>query len=443
MTAILQMADPREAAERICETLVNAGHRALFAGGCVRDELLGRTPKDYDVATSAHPDEVEKLFERVVGVGTAFGVQVVLMPEGAFEVATFRSEGPYLDGRRPSKVEFRDEEEDALRRDFTINALFMDPATDEVLDYVGGRDDLALRVVRAVGDPHERFQEDHLRLLRAVRIAAQLDFVLDEKTLEAVKTHAGLIRKTSSERVRDEILRILTQNHAHRGFEMLDETGLLRHVLPEIADMKGVEQPPEYHPEGDVFTHTLKLLGHLRGPSPTLAMAALLHDVGKPRTQTFEDRIRFNRHEKVGADIAKEICERLRMSTRDTARIEWIVGQHMRVSTVKEMRESKLKRLVREEGFSELLELFRIDCLSSHDRLDTYEWLRDYAENLSPEEAKPPPLLRGHDLIEMGYKPGPEFSKILTAVEDKQLEGELTSPEQAREYVRATWPLDT
>ncbi|MDK1021500.1 MAG: CCA tRNA nucleotidyltransferase [Candidatus Hydrogenedentes bacterium] len=437
------MDDPRKAAERICETLRNAGHRALFAGGCVRDELLGRAPKDYDVATSAHPDEVERLFERVVSVGAAFGVQVVLMPEDQCEVATFRSEGPYLDGRHPASVEFHDEKQDALRRDFTINALFLDPETGEVLDYVGGREDLARRVVRAVGDPHKRFQEDHLRLLRAVRIAAQLDFALDEATLEAVKTHAGLIAKTSSERIRDEILRILTQNHAHRGFEMLDETGLLRHVLPEIADMKGVEQPPEYHPEGDVFVHTLKILERLRDPSPALAMAALLHDVGKPRTQTFADRIRFDRHEKVGADIAKDICERLRMSTHDIARIEWIVGQHMRVSTVKEMRESKLKRLIREEGFAELLELFRIDCLSSHNRLDTYEWLRDYAENLSPEEVKPPVLLSGHDLIEMGYRPGPDFAKILTAVEDKQLEGELSSPEQARDYVRTTWPLET
>ncbi len=436
------MDDARKGAERICETLRNAGHRALFAGGCVRDQLLGRTPKDYDVATSAHPDEVKRLFDRVVSVGAAFGVQVVLMPEGQYEVATFRSEGPYLDGRRPASVEFRDEKQDAVRRDFTINALFLDPETGEVLDYVGGREDLARRVVRAVGDPHERFREDHLRLLRAVRIAAQLDFALDEATLEAVRQHAGLIVKTSAERVREEILRILTQDHARRGFELLDEAGLLRHVLPEVADMKGVEQPAEYHPEGDVFVHTLKLLEHLRDPSPTLAMAALLHDVGKPRTQVFADRIRFNRHEKVGADIAKDICGRLRMSTHDTERIEWIVGQHMRVARTTEMRESKLKRLIREEGFPELLELFRIDCLASHNRLDTYEWLRDYAADLSPEEVKPRPLLRGHDLIEMGYRPGPEFSEILTAVEDKQLEGELSSPQQARDYVRATWPLD-
>jgi len=437
-----QMAKIREAATRICETLAKAGHRALFAGGCVRDELLGRVPKDFDVATSARPDEVAKLFDRVVSVGAAFGVQVVVTPEGEFEVATFRREGPYEDGRRPTQVEFTDEEVDARRRDFTVNALFMDPATGEILDYVGGRKDLERRVIRAVGDPHERFQEDHLRLLRAVRIAAQLDFALDEATLEAVKTHASLITKTSSERIRDEILRILTQNHAQRGFEMLDEAGLLEHVLPEIAAMKGVEQPPEFHPEGDVFVHTLMLLEQLRDPSPTLAMAALLHDVGKPETQTFEDRIRFNQHEKLGAEMSKDICERLRMSTHDTARIEWLVGQHMRVATAKEMRESKLKRLVREEGFSELLELFRIDCLSSHNRLDTYEWLREYSENLSPEEAKPEPLLRGTDLIEMGYKPGPRFSEILTTVEDKQLEGELSSADEAREYVGATWPLE-
>ena len=430
----------RKAAEEICERLRQHGHRALLAGGCVRDELLDRTPKDFDVATSATPDEVEALFDRVVTVGAAFGVQIVLLPSGECEVATFRREGPYLDGRRPSTVEPSDEEEDALRRDFTVNALFSDPESGEVLDYVDGREDIERRVIRAVGDPEKRFAEDHLRLLRAVRIAAQVDFDIEEATFQAIQKHAGLIVKTSSERIRDELLRILTQNHARRGFELLEETGLLKHVLPEIAAMRGVEQPPEFHPEGDVLTHTLMLLEQLDAPSPTLAMAALLHDVGKPVTQTFEDRIRFNHHERIGAEMADAICGRLHLSNADTARVTWLVGQHMRVSAAPEMRESKRKRLVREDGFPELLELFRIDCISSHNKLDTYEWLRDYAENLSPEEIKPEPLITGTDLIEMGYPPGPKFAEILTAVEDKQLEGDLDSAKSARAYVEATWP---
>lgn len=434
------MSAARDAALSVCRTLHNAGHRALFAGGCVRDELLGKHPSDYDVATSATPDEVEKLFKRVVTVGKAFGVQVVLIGDVQIEVATFRWDGPYLDGRRPVSVEFRDEQQDALRRDFTVNALFYDPATQEVLDYVGGREDLVKQVVRAVGVAYDRFMEDHLRLLRCVRFAAQLDFKIDPATFAAVKELAHLIKKTSPERVRDELLRILTQPHAHRGFMLLDEAGLLPHILPEISAMKGVEQPPEYHPEGDVFVHTMKMLEMLERPSPTLALGVLLHDVGKPRTQTFEDRIRFNGHEKVGADMTAEICQRLRLSNDDAERVTWLVGQHMRVSAVKDMRESKLKRLIREDGFPELLELFRIDCASSHRRMDTYEWLRDRAASLPPEAVRPTPLLTGNDLIALGYTPGPQFTEILRTIEDLQLEGALASRDAAIEHVRNTWP---
>ncbi len=434
------MSAARDAALTVCRTLQGAGHRALFAGGCVRDELLGLHPKDYDVATSARPDDVEKLFKRVITVGKAFGVQIVLIDDVQIEVATFRWDGPYLDGRRPVSIEFRDEQQDALRRDFTVNALFFDPSTQEVLDYAGGREDLVKQVIRAVGVAYDRFMEDHLRLLRCVRFAAQLDFSIDPATFAALKELAHLIKKTSPERVRDELLRILTQRHAHRGFMLLDESGLLPHLLPEISAMKGVEQPPEYHPEGDVFVHTMKMLEMLERPSPTLALSVLLHDVGKPRTQTFEDRIRFNGHEKVGADMTAEICQRLRLSNADAERVTWLVGQHMRVSTVKEMRESKLKRLIREEGFSELLELFRIDCASSHRRMDTYEWLRERAASLPPEQIRPTPLLTGDDLIGLGYAPGPRFSEILRAVEDLQLEGTLTSRDAAIAHVRKTWP---
>jgi len=430
----------RDAALAVCRTLHGAGHRALFAGGCVRDELLGLHPKDYDVATSATPDEVEKLFKRVITVGKAFGVQMVMIGDVQVEVATFRWDGPYLDGRRPVSVEFRDEQQDALRRDFTVNALFFDPITEEVLDYAGGREDLVRQVVRAVGVAYDRFMEDHLRLLRCVRFAAQLDFKIDPATFTAVKELAHLIKKTSPERVRDELLRILTQPHAHRGFMLLDESGLLPHLLPEISAMKGVEQPPEYHPEGDVFVHTMKMLEMLDGPTATLALGVLLHDVGKPRTQTFEDRIRFNGHEKVGAEMTAEICARLRLSNAETERVTWLVGQHMRVSAVKEMRESKLKRLIREDGFSELLELFRIDCASSHRRMDTYEWLRDRAASLPPEAVRPTPLLTGDDLIALGYKPGPQFTEILRTLEDLQLEGALASRDTAIAHVYKAWP---
>jgi poly(A) polymerase len=337
------------------------------------------------------------------------------------------------------KVEFRDEQQDALRRDFTVNALFFDPIHEEVLDYVGGREDVAAERIRAVGDPVARFEEDHLRLLRCVRLAAQLDFQIEPDTFGAVKELAYLIKKTSPERVRAELLRILTQPHAHRGVQLLDESGLLPHILPEIAAMKGVEQPPEYHPEGDVFIHTLKMLELLESPSPTLALGVLLHDVGKPQTQTFADRIRFHGHEKVGAEMAAEICERLRLSNADADRVTWLVGQHMRVSAAKEMRESKLKRLVREEGFPELLELFRLDCASSHGRMDTYEWLRDRADSLGPEQIRPDPLLTGDDLIALGYKPGPTFSEILRTVEDLQLDGTITTADEATEFVQKTW----
>lgn len=434
------MDERREAAEQICETLTDAGHRALLAGGCVRDMLLDVPPKDYDIATSARPEQVERLFERCIGVGASFGVEVVVAPEGRFEVATFRRDGPYRDGRRPSQVEFVDEREDALRRDFTINALFFDPETESVLDYVGGREDLENGIVRAVGDAGARFLEDHLRLVRGIRFAARLGFVFDPATAEALREHAPLIRRTSPERVRDEMLKLLTEGHPRRAFELLDETGLLEELLPEVSAMKGVEQPEQYHPEGDVFVHTLLMLDALEEPAPALAMAALLHDVGKPLTQTFDDRIRFDLHDKAGARETEKICRRLRMSREETTRIVWLVAQHMRVAATPKMRDSKLKRLIRHEGFPELLALFKADCLSSHKKLDVYEWLLAYTERLEPESIRPAPLLTGQDLIAMGYAPGPLFSTILERVEDAQLEGRLTDGKAARDFVRAEWP---
>ncbi len=435
------MDDRRAAAERICGVLREHGYRALFAGGCVRDLLLETSPKDYDVATNARPDEVAHLFPKTVAVGAVYGVMLVVLPEGNFEVATFRGDGPYLDGRHPSQVEFLGEREDALRRDFTINAMFYDPQRDEVVDYVGGQHDLENRVIRTVGDAETRFSEDHLRLMRAIRFSARLDFVMDDATHDAIRALAPAIRTVSAERIRDELTKMLTEGGARRAFELMDQTGLLEQVLPEVSQMKGVGQPPEFHPEGDVFVHTMMVLEHLKDASPSLAFGALLHDVGKPPTATFSDRIRFNNHDKVGAKMTRDICRRLRMSNEDTDRIEWLVKQHMRLAHAPDMRESKLKRFVREDGFRELLELGRIDCLASHGDLDTISWISDYLDRHPKEECRPAPLVTGKELIAMGYRPGPLFKEILSAVEDAQLEGTVSTAAEAQALVREHWPL--
>ncbi len=436
------MDERQAAAERICARLTAAGYRALFAGGCVRDVLLGVPPKDFDIATNARPEDVQALFEKTIPVGAAFGVVRVRVPEGEFEVATFRHDGPYLDGRRPSHVTFTDAKSDALRRDFTINALFYDPFSDEVIDYVGGQRDLEAGVIRTVGDPRQRFEEDYLRLLRAVRFAARLDYCIEENTMAAIQALAQNIERTSPERIADELLKMLTEGNAERAFQLLDETGMLNVVLPEVAGMKGVEQPAGFHPEGDVFTHTLLALRHLDHPTPALALGVLLHDVGKPVTQTFEDRIRFHCHAKVGAEMARDICKRLRLANCTTERVAWLVEQHMRVADIPDMRESRRKRFVREDGFSELLDLCRIDCLASHGDLSTIQWIEEYIRTLEPETVRPEPLLTGHDLIAMGYTPGPWFKEILDAVEDAQLEGEVRTPEEACTMVRQHWPCE-
>lgn len=435
------MNEREQAARNICATLHHAGHRALFAGGCVRDRILGQIPKDYDIATSASASEVIDLFPKTITVGAEFGVVIVIQPEGHFEVATFRRDGPYLDGRHPSWVRFEDERNDAQRRDFTINAMFFDPATDTLLDYVGGQEDLRNHILRTVGEPRERFEEDHLRLLRAIRFAARLNYTLHPDTRAAIIDMAPRITHTSDERIRDELTKTLTEGGARTAFQLLDETGLLMHILPEVAAMKKVEQPPDFHPEGDVFEHTLLMLDRLENPSPVFAWAVLLHDVGKPPTQTFEDRIRFNYHDKVGARMAAKICQRLRMSNHQTERIVWLIEQHMRLAFIPEMRESKRKRFVREEGFDDLVRLCHIDCLVSGRDPWEIKWINDYKNQLEPEAVRPEPLLTGHDLIQMGYLPGPLFAEILHALEDAQLEGALTSPDSAREFIQSRWPL--
>jgi putative nucleotidyltransferase with HDIG domain len=434
---------PGAAAAGIVARLRAAGHQAYFVGGCVRDLLLGREPKDFDVATSAPPDAVLKLFEKTFAVGAHFGVVLVCTGEVITEVATFRNDGAYSDGRRPDEVRFSTSpEEDVKRRDFTINGMMLDPADGSVLDLVGGRRDLQAGLIRAIGDPVERFTEDKLRMLRAVRFAARFAFALEPATATAIQRLASDIDQVSRERVRDELTRMLTEGRARLAFELLDSTRLLSKVLPEVVRMQGVEQPPQYHPEGDVWVHTLLLLDGLPAGCPmTLAWGALLHDVGKPATfRVAPDRIRFDGHVEAGIRIAEDICRRLRFPNHETEQILSLIGNHMRFADVRKMKESTLKRFFRLEGFEEHLALHRLDCVASHGSLDLYDFARERFGALPEEEVRPPLLLTGKDLIEAGYKPGPQFSKMLALAEDAQLEGSVQTREQALAIVRGHWP---
>ncbi len=435
------MHDREEAARRVCARLREAGYHTLWAGGCVRDLLLGIPPKDYDIATSAPLSVIRGLFGHTVDVGAAFGVLVVREGEAQFEVACFRSDGPYRDGRRPDCVTFSESREDALRRDFTINALFLDPDTMTVLDYVNGEADLRKGIIRAVGNAADRFREDHLRLLRAARFAARFGFTIATETEEAMRECAGLILRISPERVRDELQKMLCEGGAENAFRILARTGLLRQMLPEIAAMQGIEQPEEFHPEGDVFEHTMACLRHLKQPTPTLAWGVLLHDVGKPVTQRFEDRIRFDLHDKAGARMAEAVLRRLRCPNDTIETVCWHVEQHMRFAHTLNMRESRRKRFMREPHFGELAALCRIDCAASHGDCADVDRIEACWKAMEEEEIRPAPLLSGRDLIAMGYVPGPLFAEILEQVEDGQLEGELGSREQARAWVRKRWPL--
>jgi putative nucleotidyltransferase with HDIG domain len=429
--------DSESLARAVIAKLRSAGQQAWLVGGCVRDLLLGCHPKDYDVATDARPDRLMDLFPKSGRVGAHFGVVLVRDAFSQVEVATFRSDDDYEDGRRPGTVRFEsDPRQDVLRRDFTINGLLMDPDTGEVLDYVGGRADLDRRIVRAIGDPVTRFREDHLRMLRAIRFAARLGFEIDTATFDAIRADHALIRRVSAERVRDEIVRILMEGGARRGFELLDASGLLAEILPEVAAMKGVEQPPEYHPEGDVWTHTLLLLEQLDRPTATLALGALLHDVGKPPTFRIADRIRFDGHVEEGVRMAHEILTRLRFSRDEMEQVEALVANHMKFKDVHQMRESTLKRFLRLPCFEEHLELHRLDVMSSNHRLESYEFVLDKLENLGEEHLKPPKLLTGADLIAAGYRPGPQFTEILKTVEDAQLEGKIQTAGEAMELVK-------
>jgi poly(A) polymerase len=448
----------RDFATAIIQTLRQSRFEAYLAGGCVRDLLLQREPADYDVATSATPVQVMEIFPETYAVGAQFGVVLVPVPEDqrtngneneppktqAIEVATFRSDLGYSDGRRPDEVRFtRDPREDVARRDFTINGMMLDPVTGEVLDFVGGRRDLEAGVIRAIGDPGRRFAEDKLRMLRAVRFAARFEYAIETETVAAIQGLAHEIQAVSRERVRDELTKMLTERPARRAFLLLDESGLLKEVLPEISAMKGVEQPPEFHPEGDVFVHTLLLLENLPQPCPpTLAWGALLHDVGKPATfRVAPDRIRFDNHVDVGVKISEAICERLRFSNHDTARVLALVDNHMRFGHVTRMKESTLKKFLRLPGFDEHLALHRADSLASHGNLSTYELVRAKLAEIPPEKIRPAALVSGDDLIAAGYAPGPRFREILEAVEDAQLEGRLLSRDTALDFVKRQFPL--
>jgi poly(A) polymerase len=442
------MSNLREKAVGVVRRLVDAGHQAYWAGGCVRDLLLGREPVDYDVATSATPGEVVRLFPKVVTVGAQFGVVKVFLDDDEIEVATFRSDHGTLDGRHPREVRYaKNPEEDARRRDFTINGLLYDPLGEKVLDFVGGEDDLRNGLIRCIGAPAERFAEDYLRLLRAIRFAARFNYRIEEETWRALQSARDGIRQVSQERVRDELLKMLTEGAARRAFELLDDSGLLAILLPEVARMKGVAQPPQFHPEGDVWVHTLMMLEKMERPTPTLALGVLLHDVGKP--PTFKPpagpggRIRFDGHASIGAAMTEDICRRLRLSNRETQRVVELVRHHLRFMDAPKMRVSTFKRFISMEGFDEHLALHRLDCLASHGDLSNWEFVRQQRESLPPEEVRPPRLLTGHDLQAMGYRPGPHLGKILAALEEAQLEGALASSEQARAFVQEKFPLGT
>lgn len=430
----------KEKALSIVKLLRGQGHRAYLAGGCVRDNFLGKVPKDFDIATDAEPPEIQRIFPQTIPVGSQFGVVIVVLDRESFAVTTFRFDGPYLDGRHPSQVRFGTLEEDVWRRDFTINGMMYDPDEDRVIDLVDGMKDLRGGLVRAIGDPMQRFEEDRLRMIRAIRFAAGLGFVIEEKTLAAMQQQAPKITQVSWERIGEEVTRVLTEGGARRGFELLDQTGLLKVLLPEIEAMKGIEQSPDFHPEGDVFTHTLVLLGHLTSSkdtlAETLAYGCLLHDVAKPPCFSRKgEKITFYNHPEMGGEMAVEILKRLKRSRSTWERVEYLVRNHLRYTQAPKMRLSTLKRFLGEDGIEELLELCRIDALSANRDLQYYNFSKLKLSEFKKEEIHPEPLLNGRDLIAMGFSPGPIFQTILKQLEESQLSGEILRRDQAREWV--------
>jgi len=430
----------------VVKTLGEKGYEAFFVGGCVRDALLGVECDEIDIATSATPEQVQQAFSKTVAVGKSFGVVLVIKEDMKFEVATFRRESSYGDGRHPEHVDYtKSAEEDVRRRDFTINGMLYDPVSGELYDYVGGVGDLERRLVRTIGDPEERFGEDRLRMIRAVRFASCLDFELDGEALSSIRNEAAAISVVSGERIREELVKILTRRNPGNGLRLLSSSGLLEHFLPEVECMHGVRQPPQFHPEGDVFEHTCLVMDMLYGNtdglySEELAVAALLHDVGKPPTYSESDRIRFNGHDRVGARMSEGICRRLRFSKKQIKRISELILEHLKFKDVFNMRESTLKRFLSLPYFEEHMQMHLADCMASHGQTDAYNFIREKMEEYGREEIKPPPLLSGQDLIDLGYSPGPVFSEILGKVEEFQLENQLSSKEGAIEFVLKNYP---
>jgi poly(A) polymerase len=430
----------RTTATEIVRRLQNAGFEAFWVGGCVRDVLLGREPSDYDIATNARPEQSEKLFPKIIPVGKQFGVLLVVEDGHQFQIAAFRAEADYKDGRRPETVRFADAREDAIRRDFTVNGLFFDPIANQLHDWVGGEKDLHAKIIRTIGSPDERFAEDHLRLLRAIRFAAQLGFEIEPQTFAAVQKHAEKIRMVSAERIRDELLKLFSPPHAARGLTLLHESGLMPHVLPELVPTLTCDQSPDYHPEGTVFNHVRLMLEHLPQPLPdeSLPWTAILHDIAKPHTMSVGDDglIHFYTHEKVGAEMAEEILQRLKFPRKQTDEIAAAVRHHMQFKDAPKMRKSTLRRMLMRETFPLELELHRLDCLGSHRRLDIYEFLCEQRAHLNDQPHLHPPLLTGEDLIALGMRPGPELGAILAEIREKQLADELTTADEARAWAK-------
>lgn len=442
--AVLQDSKAYAVAASIVRKLQEHGHVAYFAGGCVRDALRNIPPKDIDIATDATPEKVQRLFRKTIPVGVQFGVVRVLEGEMEFEVATFRRDGIYLDGRHPTAVQFATPEQDAVRRDFTVNGMFYDPSRECVIDYVNGREDLARRIIRAIGVPAERFAEDRLRMLRAIRFAATLEFEIEPGTWSAICSLAKQILAVSPERIRDELLKILGNPNRLRGLDMLDRSGLLAAILPEVEQLKGCDQPERFHPEGDVFVHTRLMLGLLEpDASGEQAITVLLHDIGKPPTQTFdavEDRIRFNGHDRVGAGMAEEVMSRLRFPRHETEMVVEAVRNHMVFKDVQQMRPAKLRRFMARPNFGLELELHRVDCAGSHGDLENYQFLVDKAVEFANEPLIPPPFVRGNDLIAMGLTQGPRIGALLEAVQTAQLDGEIKTREEALQLLKTLEP---
>ena len=433
--------DKRQEAARIVLQLRAAGFEAYFVGGCVRDFVMGVIPDDYDIVTSALPDQVMAFFNRTVAIGAKFGVVAVIVEGHSYEVATFRSDDVYIDGRRPSDVHFTCAKEDVFRRDFTINGLLMDPVTGEITDYVDGLADIRKKIIRTIGDPNQRFQEDHLRMLRAIRFTANLNFSLDSSTQEAIIENVAEIKTISAERLCDELSKLLTRGGACRGLESMSQTGILREILPEVDALKGVEQPPRFHPEGNVWQHTLMMLEILSDENkarvnPVLAWGVLLHDVGKPVSRSEDEKgVHFYGHVQQGEKIADEIMQRLKFSRAQREAVLNLIGQHMNFMNVQKMRPARLKRFLRMPDFDLHLELHRHDCLASHGMLDNYEFCRNQLENLTVEELHPPRLITGDDLIALGIPPGKIIGDILRALEDEQMEGRISSRDEAIIFV--------